>query len=117
MLFGIARILAQFAQFLALKKTNGQIPSGIGNDVLNLIEELMVGMVSETSVVPLASTTFPRLSFKEAVEKYGTDRPDLRYDLEIHDISDIAGRSGFSVFVNNVAAGLLLADSSAPSQM
>lgn len=75
------------------------------DDILDLIEALMVGMVEEASIVPLASTTFPRLSFHEAVEKYGTDRPDLRYGLELVDISDIAGESGFSVFVNNVAAG------------
>lgn len=75
------------------------------DDILDLIEEMMIGMVNENSIVPLASQTFPRISYKDAVEKYGTDRPDLRFGLEIHDISDIAGRSGFSVFVNNVAAG------------
>ena len=75
------------------------------DDIVNLIEELMVGMVEHASLVPLASKEFPRLSFKEATERYGTDRPDLRYGLELVDISDIAGKSSFGVFANNVAAG------------
>lgn len=75
------------------------------DDILNLIEEMMVGMVEHASLVPLASKEFPRLSFEEATERYGTDRPDLRYGLELVDISDIAGQSSFGVFANNVAAG------------
>ncbi len=75
------------------------------DDIIDLIEEMMVGMIEHASLVPLASTTFPRLSFEEATERYGTDRPDLRFDLEIFDISDIAGQSSFAVFTNNVAEG------------
>ncbi len=75
------------------------------DDVLNLIESLMVGMVNAVSFVPLASETFPRLSYREAMERFGTDRPDIRYGLELVDISDIAGKSAFKVFVENVAAG------------
>lgn len=75
------------------------------DDILNLIEEMMVGMIEHASVVPLASKEFPRLSFKEATERYGTDRPDLRYGLELIDISDIAGQTSFAVFANNVAEG------------
>ena len=75
------------------------------DDIINLIEELMVGMVEHASLVPLASKEFPRLSFEEATERYGTDRPDLRYGLELIDISDIAGKSSFGVFANNVADG------------
>jgi aspartyl-tRNA synthetase len=75
------------------------------DDVLNLIEELMVGMVKEVSLVPLATETFPRLSYHEAMERFGTDRPDIRYGMELVDISDIAGESAFRVFAENVAAG------------
>ncbi len=75
------------------------------DDVLNLIESLMVGMVNAVSFVPLASDTFPRLSYREAMERFGTDRPDIRYGLELVDISDIAGKSAFKVFADNVAAG------------
>jgi len=41
---------------------------------------------------------FPRLSYEEAMEKYGTDKPDVRFGLEIKDISDIAGGTDFQVF-------------------
>jgi aspartyl-tRNA synthetase len=75
------------------------------DDVLNLIEELMVGMVRAVSLVPLAHEQFPRLSYAEATERFGTDRPDLRYGLELVDVGDIVGKSAFRVFAENVAAG------------
>ena len=75
------------------------------DDIVDLIEALMVGMVEHCSLVPLASKEFPRLTFEEATERYGSDRPDLRYGLELVNISEIAGQSSFGVFANNVAAG------------
>ncbi|MCI0576280.1 MAG: aspartate--tRNA ligase [Chloroflexi bacterium] len=75
------------------------------DDVLNLVEALIVGMVKTASAVPLAYEQFPRLSYAEAMERFGTDRPDLRFGLELVDISDIAGKSAFHVFAENVAAG------------
>ncbi len=75
------------------------------DDVLNLIEELMIGMVRAVSLVPLAHEQFPRLSYAEATERFGTDRPDLRYGLELVDVGDIAGKSAFRVFAENVAEG------------
>ncbi len=75
------------------------------DDVLNLIEELMVGMVKAVSLVPLAYEQFPRLSYAEATERFGTDRPDLRYGMELVSIADIVGNSAFRVFAENVAAG------------
>jgi aspartyl-tRNA synthetase len=55
--------------------------------------------------VPLAHTRFPRLSYAEATERFGPDRPDLRYGMELVDLSDIAGGSAFRVFAENVADG------------
>ena len=75
------------------------------DDILDLIEELMVGMVKAVSLVPLASARFARLSYAEATERFGTDRPDLRYGMELKDISDIVASSAFRVFAENVAAG------------
>lgn len=75
------------------------------DDILDLIEELMVGMVEHASLVPLATKEFPRLSYQEAMERYGSDKPDIRYGLELVDLSDIAGKSAFRVFTENVAAG------------
>ena len=47
----------------------------------------------------------PRLTFKEAMERYGSDKPDTRYGMEITDISDLVKNSGFSVFSGAVAEG------------
>ncbi len=74
-------------------------------DVLNLIEGLMIGLVEKVSDRELITKPFPRLSHREALEKYGSDKPDLRYDLAWVEVSDVAGRSGFGIFQNNVAAG------------
>ncbi len=75
------------------------------DDVLDLIEELMIGMVKTASIVPLAYEKFPRLSYAEAVARYGTDRPDVRFGLELVEISDLVADSAFRVFAANVAAG------------
>ncbi len=75
------------------------------DDILDLIEGLMVGMVKHVSLVPLAHDVFPRISYREAMERFGTDRPDIRFGLELVDIADIAGQSAFKVFAENVAAG------------
>jgi aspartyl-tRNA synthetase len=74
-------------------------------DILQLTEELITGMVREASDVPLAYEKFPRLTFAEAMNRYGTDRPDLRFGMELIDLSDIAGKSAFRIFSENVAAG------------
>lgn len=75
------------------------------DDILNLIEGLVIGMVKEASTVPLATEVFPRLSYAEAMERFGTDRPDVRFGMELVDLSDIAGKSAFRVFSQNVTAG------------
>jgi len=75
------------------------------DDIINLIEELVIGMVQVASIVPLASETFSRLSYAEALERFGTDRPDLRFGLELVSLADIVGHSAFRVFAENVAEG------------
>jgi aspartyl-tRNA synthetase len=74
-------------------------------DVLRLNEGLMTALVETISDKKLLFKPFKRLTFNEAMEKYGSDKPDLRYNLEAIDISDIAGKSAFAIFQNNVAAG------------
>lgn len=75
------------------------------DDILDLIEELMIGMVETASLVPLATEPFPRLSYHDVIERFGTDRPDLRYGMALTEISDIVADSSFRVFAENVAAG------------
>ncbi len=75
------------------------------DDVLDLIEQLMIGMVEAVSLVPLARKPFPRMSYGDAMERYGTDRPDIRYGMELTSIADIVANSAFRVFAENVAEG------------
>jgi len=74
-------------------------------DVMDLIEGLMTQLVEEVTGCELVTRPFPRLSHAEALARYGTDKPDLRYGLEIVDLSDIAGQTEFRVFAEVVAAG------------
>jgi aspartyl-tRNA synthetase len=74
-------------------------------DVMNLIEGLMTALVETVSDKKLLFKPFKRLTFTEAMEKYGSDKPDLRYDLQAIDVSELAGKSGFPIFVSNVADG------------
>lgn len=75
-------------------------------DVIQLNEALAIALTE--TVVPdmrILSKPFPRLTYAEAMDKYGSDKPDLRYDLEAVDVTDIAGKSGFAVFNKNVESG------------
>ena len=74
-------------------------------DVMALIEALMTGIVEEVSDRALITRPFVRLSYQEALARFGTDRPDLRYGLELIDVSDVAARSDFRVFKSAVEAG------------
>jgi aspartyl-tRNA synthetase len=47
----------------------------------------------------------PRLSYQEAMERFGSDKPDLRYGMELQDLGDLVAHSGFSVFKNVLASG------------
>ncbi len=67
-------------------------------DILNLIEELITSLVKTLKPEARMPKPFPRLSYTEAMERYGIDKPDLRFGLEIGDLSDIAAQTGFSVF-------------------
>ncbi len=74
-------------------------------DVMELIEGLMLDIARKVGGREPLNVPFPRLTYTEAMEKYGSDKPDLRYDLAAVDITELAGKSAFPVFVSNVAAG------------
>jgi aspartyl-tRNA synthetase len=76
------------------------------DDVMQLNEKLMIDLVQ--TVAPdktILETPFPHITYTEAMQKYGSDSPDIRYGLEAVDISELAGKSGFRVFTDNVEAG------------
>jgi len=74
-------------------------------DVMALIEELTIGVIENCGGPCLLTKPFPRFSHAEALARYGTDRPDLRFGMELVDVSDLVADSGFRVFRNAVAAG------------
>ncbi len=74
-------------------------------DILQLMEELFTSLVKAVKPGMRLLEPFPRLSYKEAMEKYGTDKPDIRFGLELRDISDIATDTGFQVFHSAIDSG------------
>ncbi len=68
------------------------------NDILQLMEELFTSLAGATKPDMRLLKPFPYLSYKETLEKYGTDKPDIRFGLELKDISDIAANTDFQVF-------------------
>jgi aspartyl-tRNA synthetase len=74
-------------------------------DILQLMEELFTLLMKTVKPDMRLLEPFPHLSYKEAMEKYGTDKPDIRFGLEIKDISDIATDTEFQVFRSAIDHG------------
>jgi aspartyl-tRNA synthetase len=74
-------------------------------DILALIEPMITGIVEQLGAKRLLEKPFPRLSYVEAMERFGTDRPDLRFGMELFDVSQVVAQSSFKVFSNAVASG------------
>jgi len=72
--------------------------------VMNIIEQ-MVKDIFVTERDLSFKEDFPILTYKESIERFGLDAPDMRFDMELTDISDIAAESEFKVFVNVVKSG------------
>ena len=74
-------------------------------DVMALTEELMTGLVETCSDRELLAKPFPRLTYAEAMRRFGTDRPDIRFGIELVDISDLVADCSFGIFSKAVAGG------------
>jgi len=75
------------------------------DDVLNLMEELFTSLVETIMPQMRVTKPFPRLSYAEVMERYGNDKPDLRFGLELADLSDIFASTEFSVFRSVIGEG------------
>lgn len=67
------------------------------DDVLDIMERLIAKVFKESLDVDI-KLPLPRMTYKEAMERFGSDKPDLRFGFELVDITDIAENCGFSVF-------------------
>jgi len=75
-------------------------------DVMALLEGLYTALVAEiTPEKKVLETPWPRLTYQEALDRFGKDNPDIRFGMELADFSDLAPESGFRVFADIVAKG------------
>jgi len=72
------------------------------DEILNLLEDMMIKLVEKLSDKKIIAKPFPRLNYNDVIKKYGVDKPDLRYGLEIEDISEIVKGCGFGVFADAI---------------
>lgn len=75
------------------------------NDVIHLIEQLFIELCAIVVPHKRVITPFRRLSYTEAMDRYGSDKPDLRYDLELVNLSDLLASTPFNVFKGALESG------------
>lgn len=75
---------------------------------MELVEDLLTRLIEKTTGKRIKQQPFPRLGYTEVMDRYGTDHPDLRFDLPLVDISDLAGAGTFGVFQHALTAGGLV---------
>ena len=77
-------------------------------DVFNAIEPVMAGVFEEFADGRKVQTPFPRIPYKESMEKYGSDKPDLRIPFELSDVSEFftdESKTGFGIFAKITGSG------------
>ncbi len=83
-------------------------------DILSLIEQLYTEMIDTLTPEKKLTKPFPRLTYREAMDKYGSDKPDLRYGMELANLSDFAQTTDFRVFTSAVENGGVVKGFAAP---
>ncbi|MDI3341515.1 MAG: aspartate--tRNA ligase [Sphaerobacter sp.] len=85
-------------------------------DVMALTEGLFTALFEKLASKPILQKPFPRLTYAEAMLRYGSDKPDLRFGMEIGDVTDIVAQSAFGVFANTVQSGGVVRGIAVPGQ-
>lgn len=74
------------------------------NDIMDLMENMMKQIMKEVKGLDI-QTPFPRMIYQEAMDRYGSDKPDTRFAMELVDLSEILKESGFKVFASAISSG------------
>lgn len=75
-------------------------------DILQLIEALFIGLVEDVATdKKIMSTPFPRFTYDEAQARFGSDKPDIRFGMELTDVGDLVKEGEFKVFREAIAGG------------
>lgn len=75
-------------------------------DIMDLTEQCLIELTEEIRPdVKILKTPFPHFTYQEAMGRYGSDKPDIRFDLEFVDVSDLCRGCGFGVFAKAVEGG------------
>ncbi|PZC49939.1 MAG: aspartyl-tRNA synthetase [Chloroflexi bacterium] len=74
-------------------------------DILSLLEEMFIGLTRSLRMDLNVPTPFPRFTYADIMERFGSDKPDLRYGLELSDCSDLVRDSEFGVFRGAIESG------------
>jgi aspartyl-tRNA synthetase len=75
------------------------------DEILDLVDALYTGIVEQLTNKRLLARPFPRLTYAEAMDRFGTDKPDIRFGLELHDVSPVVADAEFKVFKGAVDSG------------
>jgi len=75
------------------------------DDILDLIEGLYIELVHTVTPHKRMIEPFPRLTYNQAIDRFGTDKPDLRFGMELADLTERVAGSEFGVFADTVAQG------------
>ncbi len=84
------------------------------DDVLSEIEPVIYEIFKEFSDKKVSNLPFKRITYKDSINNYGTDKPDLRNPLLINDLTDCFVNSGFKIFEENVKKGMVIKGIKAP---
>jgi aspartyl-tRNA synthetase len=75
-------------------------------DVMAWVEKMALAVTAAVAPDrPLLDDPFPRFTYREAIDRFGSDKPDVRYGMELHDLGELAAASGFRVFENALGEG------------
>ena len=85
-------------------------------DVLQLTEELYTGLVETVTPRKMLIKPFPRLTHEDAMARYGTDKPDLRFGMEMNEAGDLAAETEFRVFLSTIQGGGIVKGFAVPGQ-